>query len=221
MKATRYMRQAQLLLSAATVILLAACDEPTTIMQPQPVPVAVVDVTPGSPTLRAGESIVLTATPRDAAGRPLQRAVTWRSSNSAVASVTEAGTVQAVTAGTATISASTGGRTGSAQIAVTVVPVGRIEVKPGAAILSVGETRQYSALFFGLDGERLPDQAVTWRVDGEPRATVNAQGLVTALEPGYITVIASANGLTGAVGATIVMPEGEASKGRTLARARR
>jgi hypothetical protein len=82
-------------------------------------PVASVTVAPANPTLVAGDTLRLAAQLRDADGfRLFFRPVTWSSDNPDVASVSPAGLVLAVSAGSATITASTGGQSGSAPVVV-------------------------------------------------------------------------------------------------------
>src|SRR5438552_418281 len=58
------------------------------------VPVAAVTVTPASVSVLQGQTVQLTATPRDANGNPLTgRVITWQSSNSAIATVNGSGLV--------------------------------------------------------------------------------------------------------------------------------
>lgn len=75
-----------------------------------------VTVTPSSATVAAGSTVQLnaTASPPKAAGT-----FTWATANSAVATVSQSGLVTGVAAGTTTISATTGGKSGSASITVT------------------------------------------------------------------------------------------------------
>ena len=72
------------------------------------------------------------------AGAPLDRAVTWSSDNSAVASVSTAGVVSALTPGSATITAQSEGKSGTATISVSRAPVASITVTPSSASLVVG-----------------------------------------------------------------------------------
>src|SRR5216117_3724927 len=62
-----------------------------------------VAVSPASASVQVGQTVQLAATPRDANGNPLSgRAVSWASSNTAVATVSGSGLVTGVTAGSAT-----------------------------------------------------------------------------------------------------------------------
>ncbi len=83
-------------------------------------PVASVEVTPDAPTIASGATVQLTATPKDAAGQPLTgRAVTWSTGASDVATVSLTGLVTGVAAGTATITALSEGKQGTASVTVT------------------------------------------------------------------------------------------------------
>ena len=89
------------------------------------VPVASVTVNPGSANLQVGQTVQLTATPKDATGNALSgRVVTWASGNSGVASVSGNGLVTAKAAGSATITATSEGQNGTAAITVTAPPPG-------------------------------------------------------------------------------------------------
>jgi alpha-tubulin suppressor-like RCC1 family protein len=68
-----------------------------------------------------GGVVQLVAVPRDAAGHPLGRPVTWSSGNIAVASVSENGLVSTLTAGEAQITARSEGKTGSATVTADLV----------------------------------------------------------------------------------------------------
>ncbi|HEX2094079.1 MAG TPA: PQQ-dependent sugar dehydrogenase [Longimicrobiaceae bacterium] len=86
--------------------------------------VAAVVVAPDTATLPVGSTRQLTATLRDAAGAPLTgRTVAWSSDNEAVAGVAADGTVTALDAGTAVITAESEGVKGTARITVPQPPV--------------------------------------------------------------------------------------------------
>ena len=84
------------------------------------VPVASVSVSPATASLTVGQTSQLTATPKDASGNPLTgRVITWATSNAAVATVNASGLVTAVLAGSATITATSEGKSATAGITVT------------------------------------------------------------------------------------------------------
>src|SRR2546425_1586027 len=87
------------------------------------VPVASVTVSPATASAQVGQTVQLTATPKDAGGSPLAgRAVTWTTSNASIATVSAAGLVSAVAAGRGTITGPGEGKTGTATVTVTAPP---------------------------------------------------------------------------------------------------
>ena len=96
-------------------------------MEIQPVPVAEVTLDKTELTLKEGEESVLTATvkPDDAD----DKTVTWGSSNLSVATVT-GGTVKAIAAGTATITAEAGGKTAACAVTVTEIHIHSLTAVP-------------------------------------------------------------------------------------------
>src|SRR2546422_5814550 len=83
------------------------------------VPVASVTVTPAPATVAIGQTVQLTATPKDANGNVLTgRVVIWASDNTAVATVSSTGLVTGVTQGQATITATSETKSGTAAVAV-------------------------------------------------------------------------------------------------------
>ncbi len=133
-----------LALGAVCLVLTAACNDaqravappetpssplspavPSPQPTPQPTPqprVGSVIVSPALALVVPGQTAQLEAITRDSAGRPLTGlAVTWSSGNAAVATVDQSGTVVAVAPGSATISAASGGKTGTAAISVSLL----------------------------------------------------------------------------------------------------
>jgi len=83
-------------------------------------PVASVSVAPPSVAVPVGQTVQLTATPKDANGAALAgRTVTWSSSNTSVANVDGSGLVTAAAAGSATITATSEGQSGTSSVTVT------------------------------------------------------------------------------------------------------
>ncbi len=82
-------------------------------------PVASVAVAPATASVPVGQTVSLTATPKDSAGSALiGRLVTWASNAPAVATVDGNGVVTGMVAGPATITATSEGQSGSAAITV-------------------------------------------------------------------------------------------------------
>jgi uncharacterized protein YjdB len=86
------------------------------------IPVRSISVSPGSQAVSVGQSVTLTPTARDSAGNELTGVrFAWESSAPAVAAVDSTGRVSALAAGSATISASAGGESGTATVSVNAV----------------------------------------------------------------------------------------------------
>ena len=138
-----------------------------------------------------GETVQLTATvlPEDAT----DKSVTWTSSDVAVATVDQNGLVTAVGAGVATIIATTvdvSNLTASCTVTVepNVVLATSIELNQTSANVNEGETLQLTATVMPEDAT---DKTVTWASSDETVATVDQNGLVTAVAAGTATITAS------------------------------
>ncbi len=181
-----------------------------TVTAAPPTPVASVSVTPPTAEAQAGGTVQLTATPRDAAGNPLAgRPVTWESTAPGVATVNANGLVTAVAPGTATIRATSEGRTGTSTITVTApppAPVASVTVTPPTASVQTGGTVQLTATPRDAAGNPLAGRQVTWESTAPAVATVDANGLVTAVAPGTATIRATSEGHTGTSTITVTAP---------------
>jgi len=168
-------------------------------------PVAAVTVTPSSGTVAIGQTVQLTATPRDASGNPLTgRVITWQSSNSAIASVNGSGLVSGVAAGgPVTITATSEGQSGTASITVSGVPVASVTVSPASASVPAGQTVQLSATLRDANGNILTGRSVTWASNNTSVATVTGTGLVTGKVAGSATITATSEGQNGTAAITV------------------
>ena len=108
-----------------TALCLCACEGPFVPPRPPgppPPPVAVVQVTPDSANIIAGDTLRLSATLRDATGMTLTgRVVSWASSDSTVARVSQSGVVATFDSGAARITASAEGHADTVPVIVTPV----------------------------------------------------------------------------------------------------
>ncbi len=158
-----------------------------------PVPIATVTIEPSTATLFVGGSQTLTATLRDAAGNALSgRTVTWNTTNAAVATVSPAGVVTAVSLGSAVISATAEGRAGTSTVTV-VSPVTSVVIT-GSARPKVGDTYTYTATARIGDGSVVV-RPVTWSVVESGRASMTPDGVMVAQQSGAITIRATIDGV--------------------------
>lgn len=162
-----------------------------------PVPVASVTVTPTSASLLVGGTVTLSATTKDAAGNALTgRAITWSTSDASIATVNN-GVVTAQALGTATITATSEGKSAAAQITVTVAPVATVVVSPATVSVLPGATTQLTATLSDANGKPLSGRTVTWSSSDQSKATVSQTGLVTGVAYGQVTITATSEGKSG------------------------
>ena len=149
------------------------------------IPVESVTLDKAELALVKGDEVTLTATvkPDDAT----DKAVTWTTSNEAVATVAD-GKVKAVGGGSATITAKAGDQSASCTITVTV-PVSSVSLDKTSLGLTEGDEAQLAAT---VGPEDATDKTVTWSSDKPAIATVDNAGKVKAVSPGTAIVTAKA-----------------------------
>jgi len=162
----------------------------------------------GPPVFRTlGRTVQFAAEARSAQGSLLAgRAVAFSSNNTAVATVTAAGLVTAVSAGTASITASSEGRNSTA-VQVTVDPlVVNLAVTPGTVTFGTkGRTRQLVLDARDSANNAITGKPVTWNSTSAAVATVDNAGLATAVANGTAQVSASVDGQAAAVAVTVAI----------------
>lgn len=119
--------------------------------------------------------------------------VTWTSSKSSVARVTSAGLVEAVSAGTAVITATSLSKSGiKATCAVSVVKkdihVESVSVTPESVEIFKGETAQLAATVLPANAD---NKNVSWSSNKTSVATVNADGVVSGVGVGEAVITAT------------------------------
>ncbi|WKA53939.1 Ig-like domain-containing protein [Planococcus shixiaomingii] len=116
------------------------------------------------------------------------KTITWKSSNTKVATVDASGNVKGIAKGTAKITATA---TGNSKVVKTLnVNVSAKSVKVNKTSLSVmeGKTGTFSATVSPADSK---DKAVTWKSSNTKIATVDSKGKVTGKAKGTVTITAS------------------------------
>jgi uncharacterized protein YjdB len=165
---------------------------------PAQVPIANITLSQTTAGVAVGQTLQLTATPRDAGGNTLTgRTIAWSSSNSNIVTVTQTGLVVGVASGQATVTAAAEGKTATATITVTNTPVASVAVTPNGAVLQPAATLQLSALTKDQGGSVLSGRTVTWSTSNAGIASVTTNGLVTAVGAGTATITATSEGVSG------------------------
>lgn len=133
------------------------------------------------------ETLTATVTPSDATNK----SISWKSSDAATATVDNNGKVTAVKAGSATITVTTtdGSKTATCSVTVTAkeVPpteVSGVSIDPATLEIKEGETYQLKAKVTPADA----NQEVDWASPSPHIATIDQNGLLTAVAPGTVRI---------------------------------
>lgn len=165
------------------------------------IPVATVVLTPSSPQIvRLGNTLQVTATPRDVNNNPITgRTVTWSSSNTTIATVSSGGLVTPQSVGSVSISAEVDGRISpSLPVTVTEVPPKSVSLAPETVALQTSQTRVLTPTVIDSLNRtvtNLTGRLVVWSSSAPAVASVSATGTVTALTAGTTQVSLTVDGL--------------------------
>jgi uncharacterized protein YjdB len=138
----------------------------------------------------------------DGSNKNLTSLATWSSSSANVASIVS-GLATGIASGTTTISASTGGVTGSKILTVSPI-LTSIAVTPAAPSVTVDTTQQFIATGTFTDGsaQDLTDQ-VAWASSNSSVGSIDKKGLATTVAKGTTTVSASMGAIAGSAALTV------------------
>ena len=163
-------------------------------------------VTPSNPRLAPGTSQQLSATGTfsDDTTRDLTSSVTWSSSSGAVAAIDSTGHVTAQTAGTTSITASSGAISGSTTLTVTSATLVSIAIAPASSAVPLGTAQQFSATgtFSDNSTQEITD-SVAWGSSASSVATVSNLGRAASLAPGSTTISAVSGAISASASLTV------------------
>jgi hypothetical protein len=181
----------------------------TVAVPPPPPVVTTLTVSPASVSVAAGANSTLQATVKDQSGNVMTgQTVTWSSNNTGVATVNSSGVVTGVAAGSATITATSSGKSGTSAITVTAGPppppvVTTVTVAPASASIAAAATVPLQATVKDQNGTVMTGQTVTWSTNNAAAATVNSTGVVSGVAAGSATITATSSGKTGTASITV------------------
>ena len=168
------------------VLTAAACDAPFSIAPP----VKTIRIAPDSAALETGDTLVLSITLTDSAGRPASLPVYWSSSADSLATVSQSGVVVTLLPGNVTITAAAGGL--SAGIPIRIAPrMISIQIDQGSVQLAVGGALPFTASGRDARGNILRGRPVTWTSSDSTVVSIDATGRALALHPGAATITTS------------------------------
>jgi uncharacterized protein YjdB len=192
-------------LAAGATIISADCEGKVGLASVNVLPAAVasVRVTPSSVSLMTGQTQQLSAQPMDDTNTPLNgRSVAWTSSSPSVATVTSAGVVAGVRGGSATITATSEGRSGVVNVLVKQAAQPTLTVSPSSSNINRGKTVQLTAVFRDSNG-RVVETNFQWSSSDTRIATVSSKGKVTGKSSGTATITATTSGVNGSATVTV------------------
>ena len=148
-------------------------------------------------TVNVGNASAVSCTvlPEDAT----DKTVNWSSSNNAVATVNNVGVITAVSAGTCTITATSGDVTATVTITVKK-PVEQVVLNKSDVTIKEEETFTFTCTVVPNDAS---EKNVTWTSSDSSIATVNANGTITGVKAGTCTITVSADGKSAVANITV------------------
>ena len=181
----------------------------TVAVPPPPPVVTTLTVSPASVSVAVGANSTLQATVKDQSGNVMTgQTVTWSSNNTGVATVNSSGVVTGVAAGSATITATSSGKSGTSAITVTAGPppppvATTVTVAPASASIAAAATVPLQATVKDQNGTVMTGQTVAWSTNNAAAATVNSTGVVSGVAAGSATITATSSGKTGTSSITV------------------
>jgi hypothetical protein len=166
-------------------------------------------VTPGTPNIADGltEQFTATATYSDNSTANVTSTATWTTSSASVATIGATGLATGDGQGTATVTASLGGVSGSATLIVSAKALTSVSVSPSPASFVAGSTEQFRATAKYTDGSTTDVTATAaWSAANTAVATIDSTGLATGVAVGSTSVSAMLNGVSGNANITVTAP---------------
>ena len=179
-----------------------------------------ITITPATPTLAAGEApvagqpqigpsqqLAATGNYNDGSKRDLTSVVTWSTSSSAIAAVSDTGLVTASsTPGTATMTANWAGSSATDIVTVTAKAPVAIVIHPGAptAVLTQAVPFTASAIFSDNTTGALPGAEAWLSSNSAVASIVGSTGAATANAPGSTRITVTSGGLTASATLTVI-----------------
>lgn len=173
-------------------MLIVSCDKT--------IPVTSITLNQEEITLTEGESFSLTATvsPSDAT----DKTVTWNSSNTTVAQVSQNGRVEALKEGLARITATCADRSAQCVVVVksAIIPISSLTMEPTTLRMRQNDKTQLTVTINPPEAAAM--HTVVWR-SSDPSVASVSNGLVTAVSQGNATITAEADGKSAACSVTV------------------
>ncbi len=146
-----------------------------------------ISLSASSATLKVGDTKTLSVT-YNPSNTTDSKTVTWKSSNTSVATVSSSGKITAKGAGTATITATCGSCTATCKVTVEKA-VTAMSMSTQKVSMKVGGKNTMK--LYDNTGAAINNKDVVWKSSNTSIATVDSSGVVTAVSDGTVTIYAS------------------------------
>ncbi len=194
------MKKLNLFAALAAILALVSCQK----KEEESVTLNSVTLTPSEISITEGDSqsISVSVDPENYT----YETIAWKSSDENIASVSSEGVVTGKGVGSATITATIDGVSGSCKVTVleNVIKVSGVSLDSEALTISLGGTASLTATVEPADAS---NKTVTWSSSDEKVATVSDEGLVTAISEGTcsVTVTTTDGGFTASCSVSVVI----------------
>ena len=194
---------------AAALTAIACSGDATSSNPPVSSIAASIAISPEVVSLAVPDTLRLIAVVKDAGGKPLARTVTWRSESPALATVSADGLVTGLApGGPFYITATADGQTAGAALSVTprpnAAPIATLTTERPSVTMALRQSHQVFVTARDATGQLLYGRAVSWTSSTPSVVAVNSAGMLTALQPGSVSVVASSEGKALTVTVTVV-----------------
>ena len=169
-----------------------------------------IQITPGAPSLAAGlsQQFKATGTYSDQSSKDLTSTATWTSSNTSAVTVAGTGIATSKAPGSATITATVSGVSGSTMLTVTTPALVSLAVSPTGGSLPLGGTLQFTATGTFTDGSTQDMTAsAQWTSSNSAVAGINMNGipaLAKGIALGNSTITATSGTISAHATLTVV-----------------
>lgn len=171
-----------------------------------------VTIAPTNITVAVNGRQPVVGTAFDCKGKSIRdKKISFSTDNASIATVSDDGNVIGISVGQTTVSANANDQKATAQVTVTAELVTAVVVNPPTATLRVGNVRTFTAQLRNVSGTPIT-KPVRWSSSNTAFATVDQNGVVTAVSPGQVQIVAEADQvLGGAVVTVTLLPVGSCS----------
>jgi uncharacterized protein YjdB len=162
-----------------------------------------------------GQTQQLSPTITDQRGNAITgAAVSWTTSNPAVASVSSSGIVTAAGSGSAEITGTAGSASAVAEVTVTLTPApASITLDPPSlSFNAIGQNQRLSPTVTDQQGNVIRDAAISWTTTNPAVASVSSSGIVTAAGNGSVQINATAGSASAVAEVTVIQTPAQVKK---------